>query len=72
MPTIVIAPMFRPEIRPAYAKTNVTVLFRQEPFVVAMTELAAPAARLLRGSLGALVQYEDELRHALNYVFVGV
>jgi len=72
MPTVVIAPMLRVDAYPAYSRTSARVEFQGEAYVVSTAELAAADARGLTRSLGSLRDLEDDIRHALTFVFSGV
>jgi toxin CcdB len=72
MPTVVIAPMLVADEFTAYSRTSAVVEFRDRRYIVSTAELAAADIRGLRRVQGSLLAFEDEIRHALNFVFTGV
>lgn len=72
MPTVVIAPMLSFKGGPAYSRTSAKVMFRGDNYLVSAAELAAIEMRRLTRSLGSLAEFEDDIRRAVNFVFVDV
>jgi hypothetical protein len=73
MPTVVIAPMLIGPRPAVYTRTSATVQFEGRTYVVSTAELAPIEVRRLGNAvLGSLLAFEDEIRHALTFVFVGV
>jgi toxin CcdB len=72
MPTVVVAPMLARRPTAPYTKTSVTVAFHGDVYVVSIAELAAVEVKRLGPTVGSLRESEDEIRHALTFVFVGV
>jgi hypothetical protein len=72
IPTTVVAPMLTVRPAPAYTKTAATVRFNNRVYTISAAELAAVETRRLGRSLGNLREFEDDIRHAINFVFVGL
>jgi hypothetical protein len=72
MPTTVVAPMLVQRPVTPYTRTSAVVGFRNASFVVSAAELAAVETKRLGKAVGSLRDFEDEIRHALTLVFVGV
>ena len=72
VPTVVVAPMMRRDVRVPYTRTSVPVTFEGTTFFASVAELVAIERRRLARPLGNLLQFEDDLRHALALIFVGV
>jgi toxin CcdB len=72
IPTVIVAPMMRVEVRVPYGRTSVRVTLRNETLFASIAEIVAIERRRLVRPLGNLLAFEDDLRRALALVFVGV
>ena len=72
MPTVVVAPMLNFRGVPGYTRTSAQVTFQGRTYLVSAAEMAAIEARRLTRLLGSLTEFEDDIRRAVNLVFVGV
>jgi hypothetical protein len=72
IPTVIVAPMMRSEVRVPYGRTSVPVTLQGETFFASVAEMVAVERRRLVRPLGNLLAFEDDLRRALALVFVGV
>ena len=68
--SVVMAPAIRDAARPL-GLLDVPVEIRGEPFVVAISELAATNRQRFRDPIGDLSAHEDALRRALDRLFTG-
>jgi CcdB protein len=69
--TTVVAPIFRPEALPPEQSVMIPVHFNTEPFVVDVALIANIETRLLRRSLGSLLEFELEIRRAIDRLLTG-
>lgn len=69
--TVVVAPLFRPEVIPAENAVMLAVRFDAEPLVLDLALIANLPTRLLRQSVGNLVEYDLEIRRAINRLLSG-
>jgi hypothetical protein len=72
IPTVVVAPMMRSEVRVPYGRTSVRVELEGEGFFASVAEMVAVERRRLTSPRGNLLAFEDDLRRAPALVFVGV
>jgi len=71
MPTVIVAPVLRTEARVPYSRTSVRLTFREEILFASVAELIAIERGTMTHALGNLLEFEDDLRRALDLVFTG-
>lgn len=69
--TVVVAPMRPRALAEGIADIQVPVLLDGEPYAVLVLELAHVPTRLLRRSMGRLLDFEFDIRRGLDRVFTG-
>ena len=69
--TVVVAPLFRPEVIPAENAVMLAVKFGSEPLVLDLALIANLPTRLLRQPVGNLVEYDLEIRRAIDRLLSG-
>jgi hypothetical protein len=69
--TTIVAPLFRPEVIPAESAVMLPVTFIGEALVLDVALLANIETRRLPPTLGSLVQYDLEIRRAIDRLLTG-
>jgi hypothetical protein len=69
--TTVVAPLFRPEVIPAENVVMLAVEFSGQSLVLDVTLLANLPSKLLGRPRGSLVQYDLEIRRAIDRLLTG-
>lgn len=69
--TTIVAPMFRIDVMPPERGVILPVTFEGEPYALNIALLGNIETRLLRRSLGSLLDYEIEIRRAIDRVMTG-
>ena len=70
MPTVIVAPMLRLEGREPYRPVSALVTFGGDDFIVSAAEMTAIEAQGLN-AVGNLIEFEFQIRRALDGVFTG-
>ena len=70
-PTVIVAPLLIDDDRSAYSEASVKVLFGGDRYVLSIPELAGIEPSQLKRRLGALNDYDYEIRRALDRLFTG-
>ncbi len=71
-PTVIVAPMMREEVRVPYSWSSAPVKFGDLSFYVSVAELVAIHRRRLTRPIGNLLEFDYDIRRALDAVFLGV
>lgn len=71
LPTVVVAPLLRPEAAERLAYLSVEVVIGDERFVLSLHELATVPKRSLRHKLGDVRNQEDAISRGLQRLFTG-
>ena len=71
MPTAVVAPLLPAEGRKPYAEISAAVDFEGMQYLVSVGELAPIETKRLRRPKGDLLDFEDDIRRALDRLFTG-
>jgi toxin CcdB len=69
--TVVVAPLFRPEVIPAENAIMLAVKVNEEALVLDLALIANLPTRLLRQTIGNLVDYDLEIRRAIDRLLSG-
>jgi toxin CcdB len=70
MPTVIVAPMLEREGRQPYRPVSAIVSFEARDYIVSVAELSAIDPQGLKAA-GNLLNYEFEIRRAIDGVFTG-
>ena len=70
MPTVIVAPMLAGEGRTPYKPVSAVVRFQDQEFIVSAAEMTAIDPQNLN-AIGTLLDFEFEIRRAIDGVFTG-
>jgi toxin CcdB len=70
-PTVIVAPLLIDDDRSAYSEASVKIVFRGDRHVLSIPELAGIEPSRLKRRLGAVNEYDYEIRRALDRLFTG-
>jgi len=69
--TTIVAPLFRPEVIPAESAVMLPIVLNGEALVLDVALIANIETKRLRGVVGNLVQYDLEIRRAIDRLLTG-